>query len=343
MAISQKIINFAVHMVKFLVIRFSSIGDIVLTSPIVRCLKEQVEEAEVHFLTKPAFASLMEHNPHVDKLLLLKSKLSDTIEEIRQEQYDYIIDLHHNLRTHIIKNKTRLLSFSFPKLNMQKWLLVNLKINKLPAVHIVDRYFKTVEMFDVKNDEKGLELVVPENEEVNLNQLPPFLHHGYAAVVVGAKHSTKQIPVELLVKIIAENKLPVMLLGDKGDSQTAEEIIAKSDFKEIYNACGNYSILQSASLVRQSNVVLTADTGLMHIATAFQKKVVSLWGNTVPEFGMYPYLKDDLYCIFEVKNLPCRPCSKLGFDKCPKKHFNCMMKQDVVAIAQQIKNFYANN
>lgn len=343
MAISQKIINFVAYMVKFLVIRFSSIGDIVLTSPIVRCLKEQLEEAEVHFLTKPAFAPLVEHNSHIDKLLLLKPKLSDTIEEIRQEQYDYIIDLHHNLRTHIIKNKTRLLSFSFPKLNMQKWLLVNLKINKLPAMHIVDRYFKTVEMFDVKNDGKGLELIIPKNEEVNLSSLPFFLHQGYIAIVVGAKHFTKQIPAELIVKIITKNKLPVLLLGDENDHNKAEEIIAKSNFSEIYNACGNYSILQTASLIKQSKVVLTADTGLMHIASAFQKKVVSVWGNTVPEFGMYPYLKKDLYRIFEVKNLSCRPCSKLGFDHCPKKHFYCMMKHDIDAIAKQVNEFYANN
>lgn len=330
-------------MVKFLIIRFSSIGDIVLTSPVIRCLKQQVEDAEIHFLTKPTFASLMKYNPHVDKLLVLKPKLLDTIEEIKQEQYDYIIDLHKNLRTFIIKNKVSLLSFSFPKLNIQKWLLVNLKINKMPDVHIVDRYFKAVELFDVKNDGRGLELFIPENEEVHINNLPTFLHNGYVAIVVGAKHFTKQIPVKLLVKIIVLNKLPVILLGDKEDKEKANQIIVESDFKEIYNACGNYSILQSASLVKQAKVVLTPDTGLMHIAAAFNKKIVSVWGNTVPEFGMYPYLKNDLYSIFEVKDLPCRPCSKLGFEKCPKKHFNCMMKQDVVSIAKQIKDYYASN
>ena len=128
--------------VKYLIIRFSSIGDIVLTTPIIRCLKTQVEDAEVHYLTKPAFAPLLSNNPYIDKLITLKESLSNTIKEVREEQYDYIIDLHHNLRTYIIKNKTGILTFSFPKLNFKKALLVNFKINRLPDVHIVDRYFE---------------------------------------------------------------------------------------------------------------------------------------------------------------------------------------------------------
>ncbi|HNV96526.1 MAG TPA: glycosyltransferase family 9 protein, partial [Bacteroidales bacterium] len=101
-----------------------------------------------------------------------------------------------------------------------------------------------------------------------------------------------------------------------------------------------YSLLQSASLIRQAKVVLTGDTGLMHIAAAFNKKIVTVWGNTVPEFGMYPYSDKNLYTINEVKSLPCRPCSKIGFNQCPKKHFNCMIKQDTSSIINQVKSFY---
>lgn len=327
-------------MVKFLIIRFSSIGDIVLTTPILRCLKTQVEEAEVHFLTKPAYAPLLQNNPHIDKLLTLKKRLSDTIQEIKKEQYDYIIDLHHNLRTSIIKNKTGILSFSFPKLNFKKAIYVHLKINRLPNIHIVDRYFETVKIFDVKNDGKGLELFLSHNDEVDLKTLPEPFRQGYLALVLGAKHATKQMPFELLTSILSQLTMPILLLGDQNDKLIGDKITDWAKNEKIYNGCGKYSIMQSASLIRQAKVVLTADTGLMHMGAAFNKNMVTVWGNTVPEFGMFPYLDKSMYTIHEVKSLACRPCSKIGYDKCPKKHFYCMYKQDSSSIANQIKLFY---
>lgn len=327
-------------MVKFLIIRFSSIGDIVLTTPIVRCLKTQVEDAEVHYLTKSAYVPLLSQNPYINKLLTLKPRLSETIKEIKKEHYDYIIDLHHNLRTFIIKNKAGILAFSFPKLNIKKALLVNHKINLLPKIHIVDRYFETVKLFDVKKDNKGLELFIPPEEEINIKTLPEPFHQGYLALVLGAKHSTKQMPFELITNIFSQLDMPVILLGDQNDASIGERLCKWAKNKHIFNACGKYSILQSASIIRQSKVILTGDTGLMHIGASFNKKMVTVWGNTVPEFGMYPYLDHSLYTINEVKPLPCRPCSKIGYKQCPKKHFDCMNKQNAESIVNQIKSFY---
>ena len=108
-----------------------------------------------------------------------------------------------------------------------------------------------------------------------------------------------------------------------------EEIVHRSTNKRIYNACGKLNLNQSASVVKQADVLITHDTGLMHIAAAFEKKIVSVWGNTVPEFGMYPYQKEENFKIVEVKDLSCRPCSKIGHKKCPKGHFDCMQKIDV--------------
>jgi ADP-heptose:LPS heptosyltransferase len=327
-------------MTKFLIIRFSSIGDIVLTTPVVRCLKEQIKDSEVHYLTKPSFASLLENNPYIDKMLLLKPSLSDTIKEINQESYQYIIDLHRNLRTFIIKSRTQVLSFTFPKLNLEKWLLVNLKINRLPDIHIVDRYFEAVKLFDVTNDGKGLDVFIDPNNEVNPTTINPSISEGYIVVVVGAKHFTKQIPTHILATIIDELNYPVVLIGDRNDEIKANEIIAKCRNKKIFNVCGKFSLLQSSSIVKNARVVLTGDTGFMHIAAAFNTKIVTVWGNTVPQFGMYPYTSKEFYSIHEVNNLPCRPCSKLGYEKCPKKHFNCMNQQNVDDIIKQIKQFY---
>src|SRR5690242_18820619 len=135
-------------MPKFLILRFSSIGDTVLTSPVVRCLKQQVPDAEVHYATKKNFAAVIEHNPFIDKKFYLEENLSGLISELKKEKYDYIIDLHNNLRTLQIKIQLGVKSYAFHKLNFQKWLMVNFKINRLPSVHIVDRYMETVKPFN---------------------------------------------------------------------------------------------------------------------------------------------------------------------------------------------------
>ena len=325
--------------VKFLIIRFSSIGDIVLTTPVVRCLKQQVENAEIHYLTKPQFEPILENNPYIDKIHTLKKSLQKTIHNLKYEHFDYVIDLHRNLRTARVKNRLRIMSFSFEKLNWQKWLLVNLKKDKMPKVHIVDRYLDTVKAFDIKNDNKGLDYFIPQNTEVNVERISETLTQGYVGVVVGAFHNTKKLTNEKLISIIDKLNKPVLLLGGPDDKENAEKI-KKETKNKIYSACGKYNINQSASLVKQARVILTPDTGLMHIASAFKKKVISVWGNTVPELGMYPYMPHPDSEIIETKGLKCRPCSKIGFIECPKKHFDCINKLDEDYIASRIEELF---
>lgn len=325
--------------IKFLVLRFSSIGDIVLTTPVIRNLKNQVEGAEIHYLTKPQFASILEHNPNIDKVHTLKKSFKETLHELKHEHFDYIIDLHKNIRTARFKNRLKIISFSFNKLNREKWLLVNFKKNKLPDVHIVDRYLDTLKAFDVKNDNQGLDYFIPKEDEVDINTISGNLATGYVGVVVGAYHNTKKLTKEKLISICKKIEKPILLLGGPDNKEEAEEV--KNAVKApIYNTCGSYTINQSASLVKQANVILTPDTGLMHIASAFKKKIISVWGNTVPEFGMYPYLPDANSEIVEVKELKCRPCSKIGFTECPKKHFKCINDLDEDYIATRIKELF---
>ncbi|MFP4526802.1 MAG: glycosyltransferase family 9 protein [Bacteroidales bacterium] len=325
--------------VKFLVLRFSSIGDIVLTTPVVRALKQQVENAEVYYFTKSQYKALLEANPYIDKIICLENNLSKQLKILKRENIDYIIDLHHNLRTGRIKHSLKRIAFSFDKLNLKKWLLVNFKINKLPDKHIVDRYFETVDLFDVKNDGKGLDYFIPPKDEVALEVFPDDFQKGYIAFVIGAKHNTKQLTIEKVKGIIQLLNYPVVFLGGKEDYQTAEKIT--SDFPgKTFNACGLFNINQSASIVNQSNLVITHDTGLMHIAAAFKKKIISVWGNTVPEFGMYPYNPHKESLIFENKGLYCRPCSKIGFKKCPKKHFRCINELDEKQIAESANKLF---
>lgn len=313
--------------IKFLVIRFSSIGDIVLTSPVVRGLKQQVENSEVHFVTKKVHAGLLTSNPNIDKVYLLDDNIGDLITELEKEKYDYVIDLHQNFRSNRIKRSLKCPNFSFNKLNWQKWLMVRFKINHLPAQHIVDRYMETVASFGVKDDRKGLDYFIPEKEAFKMEELPAIFRKGYVAFVIAGTYFTKKLPPEKISEICRKISYPVILLGGKEETETGEKVLSQSE-GNILNYAGKISLNQSASLVREANLVLSNDTGLMHIAAAFHKKILSFWGNTIPEFGMVPYLPDQTSEILEVKGLKCRPCSKLGHQKCPKKHFRCMMEID---------------
>ena len=156
---------------KILILRFSSIGDIVLTTPVPRTLKTQLD-AEVHYCTKKQYHAILANNPYLDKIHVLEGKLSLLIQQLKRENFDYVIDLHHNLRTQIIKKRLGVKSYSFPKLNIEKWLMVNLKVNKLPNVHIVDRYMETVAPLGVKMDSLGLDYFIPEQDEVERSWLP---------------------------------------------------------------------------------------------------------------------------------------------------------------------------
>lgn len=324
-------------MVKFLVVRFSSIGDIVLTTPVIRCLKKQVVGAEIHYVTKLKYACILQANPYIDKIHVLDKNYSKLLKELQDEGIDYMIDLHRNLRTLRLKLSLRRLSFSFQKLNLKKWLLVNFKYDSLPTTHIVERYFNTTRIFSVENDHEGLDFYIPKGDEVNLSFMAEEHRSNFIAMVVGGGHQTKQIPTNRIIQIIRSINLPFVLLGGGEDTDKAAQVQASIGRVDVYNLTGKLTVNQSASLIRQAELVVTPDTGLMHIAAAFKKNIYSVWGNTVPKFGMYPYRPGKHSKIFEVNNLKCRPCSKIGFSKCPRGHFHCMEQQDFDGIAREIK------
>jgi ADP-heptose:LPS heptosyltransferase len=333
---------------KFLIIRFSSIGDIVLTTPVIRCLKKKYPDAEIHYLTKEVFKNILIPNPNIDKVFSLGLSREILIHDLQSENYDYVIDLHKNIRSWRIKRQLGIKSFSFSKLNIEKWIFTNLKWNLLPKVHIVDRYLNTIKELDVQNDGEGLDYFLSESDYVSNKDIPVSHQAGYIGIVIGAAHNTKKLPVEKLRKLCELIQHPIILLGGKED-RDAGEFIASSDPVKVYNSCGKFSINESADLVRRSRMVVTHDTGLMHIAAAFKKPVISIWGNTVPAFGMYPYYGEKYISkgiendIIEVKELRCRPCSKIGHEKCPKTHFKCMEHISEEEILQKIMRYLSSN
>ncbi len=335
---------------KILFIRFSSIGDLVLTTPLYRCLKAQIPDAEIHLLTKKGYTNVLSANEHIHKIWgYSEDDAAAVTEQLKREKFDYVADLHHNLRSLRIKKVLAVKeTHSFPKLNVEKWMLTALKINTLPPDSIVDRYFKTLKALGVRNDGQGLEYTVPPAGITRQDDLPMGHLAGFVACVIGGSYETKKLPAEQWRAFAAGIDLPLVLLGGPEDRTLGQEICA-GDSGQIYNACGKFSLAESADLVQRSRVVVTNDTGLMHIAAAFKKPVVSLWGNTVPQFGMFPYYGfNDLEnriapqsVIVERKGLWCRPCSKLGYGRCPLGHFKCMKTLDMKVVQEAVIKLWA--
>lgn len=304
-----------------------------------RCLKTQLQEGcHITYLTKPQYQKLVNPNPNVDSVLSWEGPA--TITQLQAEKFNYVIDLHHNIRTLRIKKALGAKHYSFPKKNIQKWLKVNFKMDVMPDVHIVDRYFEAVEPLGVHNDEQGLEYHFINPTTPNLAkwelQDQPFM-----CFAIGGQFATKKMPDHKIIEVLQKLEQKVVLLGGKEDQDSGTKIATESG-PHVLNLCGQLSIDESAHLIHQCRVLLTHDTGMMHIGAALQKPVVSIWGNTTPEFGMYPYRPkaEDQYSIHEV-NVKCRPCSKIGYQKCPKKHFNCMEKQDSDTIVKKALLFFS--
>ncbi|TAH18129.1 MAG: lipopolysaccharide heptosyltransferase family protein [Cytophagales bacterium] len=309
-------------MPKILIIRFSSIGDIVWTTPIVRCVKEQIPQCELHFVTKASYAEMLAGNPYIDKLFLLKDDLAGLTKELSAEKYDYVIDLHKNLRTLKMKFSLSGKKFTYNKYVLERWLFVKFKINKMPPTHIIDRYFDAVAPLGVRNDGKGLDYFILPAHEVDVTKyLPVEFQDGYTVYVIGGSEATKKLPHDKMLELCQKINTPVVLIGGKEDVENGDRLVQVAKFP-IVNLAGKLTISQSASVVKQAKRVFGHDTGLTQIAAAFHDTIYSIWGTTVPLFGIKPYAKNSI--LLENKNLDCRPCSKAGAAVCPLGHFKCM-------------------
>ena len=315
---------------KILVIRFSAIGDILLTFPVVEALQHKYPSAEIHFLTKPSNKSVLELLSGKVQPRFLQESLVQTVKQLRRERYDLVIDLHNNLRTFLLQVLMLKGSWNrFRKLNFQKWLLTSFKWNTLPKVHVVERYAQAA-----KVNPTSVTLVVN-------NPAFDSLPSNYVAWVLGATFSTKQYPLSKLIETIERLEMSIVLLGGEKENALASSL--QAHFPSIISLVGKTSLAEAALVLSKAKVVVTNDTGLMHLAAFYDKPMVCIWGNTVPEFGMYPFQKRPVFNA-QVADLSCRPCSKIGHNTCPKGHFDCMLKQQSVEISEQITAlFYQEN
>ena len=318
---------------KVLIIRFSSIGDIVLTSPIVRCIKKQ-KKSIIHFLTKQKYVDLIKYNPYIDKVFSIESFDYD----LNIHQYNLVLDLQKNLKSFFVgqflKDKFQSKYVTYNKKNIAKWVLVNLKQDFLKNEHIVSRYFSALRKLNLKNDEKGLDYfidpnLVEKNIPINFSFKQPFY-----VWLIGGSFDNKKISADQIISVCSKISKPVLFLGGGEEKKTAKKICKNLERPSFYNLCGALNYDQSAYIIEKSSLVLTNDTGFMHIASSFKKKIISLWGCTKPSLGMYPY-KIDSKNIQIIGNSKKIPCSKLG-DRCRKKS-TCIKQISVNQILNAIK------
>lgn len=322
-------------MKKVLIIRFSSIGDIILTTPVIRCLKQQLGDVEVHYVTKSSFDFLLRHNPYVDRIHTISGSVNEVADDLASLDFDFVIDLHNNIRSAVLKRKLGARSRSVVKLNIRKWIYVNFKWNVMPAVHIVDRYLEAAADMGVVNDGKGLDYFIDPDVELAPTQLPDSHANGFLVYGIGGQFDGKKMPVNKMVSLCSKLEQPIILLGGEEDKEAAEAI-AEACGPRVIHFCGKLSMDRSAELVRQSRLVISHDTAVMHIGAAFKKNVISLWGQTVPEFGMYPYKPGEDSLIVE-PNAKGRPVSKLGNKK---QSTHIMEKIDEKVIIDHVNRIY---
>ena len=301
---------------KILVIRFSSIGDIVLTTPVIRCLKKQLD-AEIHFLTKGKYSDILSENPYLEKIHFLDNDINETISNLKQEGFDYVIDLHNNIRSRLVALQLRCTTKYYYKSNLKKLLLIKLGINILDNVHVVDRYMKTVHSLGVKNDNLGLDYFLPSDINLEFDTSKKFICWS-----IGASYINKKISLKTILEVSDNIKKPLILLGGIEDYQFANNIINKAVKKDIYNFCGELNLSQSAYLIKNSSLLLTNDSGMMHIGSAFKKTIISFWGCTKPSLGFWPYFSNS-NSIEILANYSNRPCSKHG-SSCRNKNQICI-------------------
>ena len=304
-----------------LIVRLSSLGDILLTTPLLRTIKNNYPGIKIDFILRKEYHDLLKLNPNVDNIFLFNNHKDETSKLkslIQKNNYDLIVDLQNNIRSKRLLRNSNVIIKSFGKNNLKKFLLVNFKINKLKnAPPITERYAQTIEGLELDNE--GLDLfsdkdtVQIEGDHSNLIGLCP-----------GAKHFTKMWSKEYFIelgRLLEQNGYRIILFGGKDDKQLCNEINDK--LSNAINLCNDNDILQTAADMKLCKTIFCNDSGLMHTATAVKVPVIAFFGSTVKEFGFSPYKSKSL--VLENNNLKCRPCSHIGRSKCPKKHFKCML------------------
>ena len=307
---------------KILIIRLSSLGDIILTTPLIRSLKNQYPQLQIDFLIRPQYKDVLINNPYINNIIYYES---DNVEKkllerkLSEQNHELVIDLQNNFRSAAISSNLKVLKVKFNKKTFEKFLLVKFKINKLRnSKQIPIRYAETINGFQL--DDKGLDLFTNNNSSAVLNS-----EEKYIGFCPGSRHFTKMWPEEYYIQLgnlLKIHGYKIVLLGGSNDNQVCTKISKSIPYS--INLCNDDDILQTAADMKKCEAVVCNDSGLMHAACAVKIPVLAFFGSTVKEFGFSPYKNRN--SILENNSVSCRPCSHIGRESCPKSHFKCMLE-----------------
>lgn len=317
--------------VKILIIRLSSLGDILLTTPVIRSLKRSKSNSQLDVLVKKQYSDAVKNNPHINQILTYSNhNFTELKKTVSNSKYDLIIDLQGNLRSRLLCFGASSSVLRINKPSIKKWLLVNTKIDLLGDFSIPKLYAETAE---IKLDNDGLEIFISDQVKPRIIE-----SRKYIGICPGSRHKTKMWPAEYYTELgikLSLDGFQILVFGGKDEKAICEKI--SNEIPEAVNLQTENDLLQMASELKLCKLVISNDSGLMHTAAAVKTPVVSLFGSTVRSFGFSPYGVQNL--IIENIGLNCRPCSHVGLDKCPKRHFSCMNDLMPGLVYNQITNF----
>lgn len=304
---------------RILIIRLSSLGDILLTTPVIRALKNKFPEAKIDFLLREEYPDTLKYNSYLNKTIILKRDhdSEELISALKSSNYELIIDLQNNGRSRGIVKRIGAKAVKYKKKNLLKFLLVKFNFqSNAKLLSVPERYANALP--DLQLDEKGLDLFLPEGLKNNLDS-----EKKYIGLCPGSRHFTKKYPEEYFIelgKMILESGRKILLFGGSDDLEVNDRLHSK--LTGSINLSNNNDLLQTANDMKFCEAIICNDSGLMHTATAVGVPVIAIFGSTVTDFGFAPYNNPNL--ILENKSLNCRPCSHIGRSSCPKHHFKCM-------------------
>jgi heptosyltransferase-2 len=311
-------------------VRFSSIGDVLLTTPLLRAIRRRHPTARLTVLTKEPYLPLLSQNPHLTRVIGLAShrKLTDLAAELRGHRYSHLLDLHDNVRSRILRLLVPGPWTSYPKHRLARALLIHTKRNAYrDQRQVAERYFSAARGLDVTPDGEPPELF--SRPDVDRSVLGWLSRAGVVedariiALAPGAAHATKRWPVEHWRTLIARlmgHAARVVVVGGPEDVPLASHLVGLAP-GQVLTATGQFGLLETAALLRRASVLVSGDTGVMHMATAVGTPVVALFGPTVQAFGFFPYTPRAR--VVELA-LGCRPCSSKGSPRCPLGHHRCL-------------------
>ncbi len=305
----------------------SSIGDVLLASPLIRILQKNIPDCSIDFVIKERFKELVAYHPGISKIHVYDRgrSLRAIRQQIRAERYDTIIDIHKNFRSIYLRTGVGADHIAtFKKYAIRRWLLVHWKLNFYKT--IVPVYQRYLNSMHLTYDGAGLDLYIPDDVKEKVASNWSMLRgEPIVGIAPGASFMTKRWLTEGFIEVIRhltdQLNATVILFGNEDDRTLTSEI-AGSVRGRVHDAAGRLSLLECAALIERCSLVITNDSGLMHMATAMKKKVVAIFGSTTEELGFFPLPGSSM--IVQHAGLRCRPCSHIGRHRCPEKHFKCM-------------------